>query len=158
MKSNDLMKMGAVLGIGWLLFGPGAAPQEQENYFKLKDGRIIAESKMPGEGYVKFGGKWVLASDLALAAGQAGVTDTTAINPTTQKGWQILNILLQAGSTLSASIINNTTQAKKDLITQIQLKYMVSQSPSYNANFTHTIAQLNTYPLKQLKEILENGK
>lgn len=132
--------------------------ETKENYFRIKDGSVIPESQMASKGYVKYGGRWVHVDDLAIAAGQAGVTDVTTINPTTPKGLQILNLLQQAGVTITTSIINNTKQAKEDLILQIVIKYMTAGSPNYNANFTHTVAQLNTYTLTKLKDILENGQ
>lgn len=157
MKNSTLMKGLGIGLLGWVFLG-SSKEEQKENYFRVKDGREVPESQMPAEGYVKYGGKWVLKSDLQIAAGTLGITDTTTINPTTPTGLRILNLLFGAGQTITASIINNTEKAKKDLITQIQLKYLVTHSPSYNANFPHTIAQLNTYTIKQLEEILKNGQ
>lgn len=158
MKNDNLLKLGGLALMGWLFLEKKDEAPQGENLFQIKDGRIIPESQMVQNGYVKFGGRWVLASDLALAAGQMGITNTTTINPRTPKGLQILNLLFNAGQTLTASIIHNTNAIKKDLIMQIKLKYMITHSPNYNANFAYTIAQLNTFGLRKLKDIFKNGR
>lgn len=142
-----------------LIFGAAAiyymTPKaEPENMFFVPGVGDVPESELPEYGYIKYNGKWFKKSDIIQAAQSNGMTSPGNIDVNTQQGFDIFMTLLNAGLGLTSTIIANTVQRKADLIEQIETKYTLTVSSSYDPNFPFTTTQLNALTIPKLEKVL----
>lgn len=148
MEKENLILCVFFLGGLWYLNQPA-----KENYFFVPDVGDVPESKLPSHGYTKYNGKWFKTSDLEAAAIANGI-GTGNVDISTQEGMDLFLTLLSAGAGLAIAVINNTDAQKDSLIEQILTKYTFLISPSYDDNFPFTEAQLQTFTVAKLNQIL----
>lgn len=154
MENTELMTFGLVgAGLLWFFTKEDEAP---ENMFSV-NGVDVPESELPSLGYVKFNGQWFLRSDVIAAAQTNGVTTPGNIDVNTQLGFDIFMTLFNAGAGIASSIIANTAQRKADLIEQIETKYTLTVSSSYDPNFPFTNSELTALKIPQLEKILDGN-
>jgi hypothetical protein len=152
MDDKNIMYLGilGVIAVGYYL-----GKEEPENTF-LVDGVSVPESDLPGLGYIKYNGQWFLKADVITAAQTNGVTSPGNIDINTQIGFDIFMTLLNAGLGVTTLIIGNTAQRKADLIEQIETKYTLVVSLSYDAAFPFTNTELSALTVAKLEKVL-NG-
>lgn len=143
--------------VGALALYSLSSQQEPENVFLVPGVGEVLESKLPDLGYVKYNGLWFKKTDLAQAAQTNGVTTSGQIDINTQVGFDIFMTLLNAGLGITTTIIANTAQRKADLIEQIETKYTLIVSTSYDANFPFTTGKLQGFTIAQLEQILSGN-
>lgn len=151
MNNKELLTYGllGVFALGYFM------KEDPENMF-LVNGVNVPESKLPSLGYVKFNGQWFLKADVITAAQSNGVTGSGNIDINTQVGFDIFMTLLNLGLGITTTIITNTAQRKVDLIEQIETKYTLTVSTSYDPNFPFTNVQLKALTIPKLEQVL-NG-
>jgi hypothetical protein len=146
--------------LGYLALGAAAVyffmPQqnETENMFLVPGVGNVPESELPALGYVKYNGQWFSRADIMAAAQANGVTTTSNIDVNTQVGFDIFMTLLNAGLGIATTVITNTAQRKADLIEQIETKYTLVVSTSYDPTFPFTNAQLKALTVAKLEKVL----
>lgn len=131
--------------------------EDPENMFLVPGVGNVPESELPALGYVKYNGQWFKRSDLMQAAQSNGVTTSGNIDVNTQVGFDIFMTLVNAGLGIATTVIANTAQRKADLIEQIETKYMLTVSISYDPNFPFTTADLNALTVPKLEKILSGN-
>lgn len=152
---TDEQMIGAAVLLGGVYFL--SSNKTKEVYYDTVEFGRVSASELKSMGYVQYGGHWIHKDKINAAAATLGAPVGTEIDVTTPVGWDILAMLLGTGSTLLTTFTSSTEARKKDLIAQIQSKYMVAVSSSYNATFPYTLAQLGTLKVSELETILSNG-
>ncbi|WP_299368323.1 hypothetical protein [Winogradskyella sp.] len=142
------------LAVGVAVWALTSKTTTKDNVFFVPGIGDVPESRLPELGYIKYNGLWFKESDLLAAAASQGVTSPGNIDINTQVGVDIFLALLQAGTSLATTLINNSGQRKADLVDQIYAKYMVPVSSTYDASFPYTESQLEKFTIKQLEDIL----
>ncbi len=154
MDNDKMIGTAVLIGAGAYLLSVNS--KKEVYYDTVEFGRVSA-SQLKSMGYVQYGGHWIHKDKINAAAATLGAPVGTEIDITTPIGWDILSMLLGTSSTLITTFTSSTEARKKDLIAQIQAKYMVAASSSYNAAFPYTLTQLGTMKVKDLETILSSG-